>query len=324
MRDKLQLNELVLKWGGDTDDSKKNRDVLDQLHPHVDLTKLTIENYGGTVFSNWLGHAAYNIVSIQIHNCKYCLYLPPFGKLPSLKNLSIVGLDGVENIGAEFYGTPASERRPFGSLETLRFKNMSELQKWQPFTDDNGGAVAFPRLHQHFIQNCPKLTMGLPNGIFSLKSIVIDKCQQLVATLPSALAIHQVKLQYCHKVVLYELPPQVLKLKIIGYDNLESLPMDNNNCLEELDIYDCPSLMLLPSSGIADTLKSLGVKNCGKLLFPRHHRYASLESVCIRSSCDSLVSFPLDLFPKMNHLDIHGCHNLRSLFCFKSRAPSIS
>nr|XP_023922134.1 putative disease resistance protein At3g14460 [Quercus suber] len=89
--------------------------------------------------------------------------------------------------------------------------------------------------------------------------------------------------------------------------------MDNNNCLEELDISDCPSLTLLPSSGIADTLKSLGVKNCGKLLFPMHHRYASLESVCIRSSCDSLVSFPLDLFPKMNHLDIHGCHNLQSL-----------
>ena len=313
LRDKLQLNELVLKWGGDTDDSKKDRDVLDQLHPHVDLTKLTIENYGGTVFPDWLGHEAYNIVSIQIHNCKYCYKLPPFGKLPSLKNLSIVGLDGVVNIGTEFYGTPASGRRPFGSLENLRFKNMSELQEWLPFTDDNGGAIAFPRLQQLCIQNCPKLSMGLPNGIFSLKSIVIDKCQQLVATLPSAPSIRQVRLQYCHKVVLNELPPQVLKLKIIGYDNLESLPMDNNNCLEELDISDCPSLTLLPSSGIADTLKSLGVKNCGKLQFPMHHRYASLESVCIRSSCDSLVSFPLDLFPKMNHLDIHGCHNLRSL-----------
>nr|XP_023919684.1 putative disease resistance RPP13-like protein 1 [Quercus suber] len=143
LRDKLQLNELVLKWGGDTDDSKKNRDVLDQLHPHVDLTKLTIENYGGTVFPDWLGHAAYNIVSIHIHNCKYCLYLPPFGKLPSLKNLSIVGLDGVVKIGTEFYGTTASGHSPFGSLENLRFKNMSELQEWLPFTDDNGAACRY-------------------------------------------------------------------------------------------------------------------------------------------------------------------------------------
>ncbi|XP_065625694.1 uncharacterized protein LOC136065856 [Quercus suber] len=35
LRDKLQLNESVLKWGGDTNDSKKDRDVLDQLQPHA-------------------------------------------------------------------------------------------------------------------------------------------------------------------------------------------------------------------------------------------------------------------------------------------------
>ena len=35
LRDKLQLTESVLKWGGDTNDSKKDRDVLDQLQPHA-------------------------------------------------------------------------------------------------------------------------------------------------------------------------------------------------------------------------------------------------------------------------------------------------
>uniref|UniRef100_A0A2N9GJI5 Disease resistance RPP13-like protein 1 n=1 Tax=Fagus sylvatica TaxID=28930 RepID=A0A2N9GJI5_FAGSY len=312
LRDKLQLNELVLKWGGDTDDSKKDRDVLDQLQPHAGLTKLTIENYGGTMFSNWLGHATFNIVSVQIHNCKYCFSLPPFGKLPSLKHLSIVGLD-VEIIGTDFYGTTASRNKPFGSLETLRFKNMSQLQEWHPFTDDNGDAVAFPRLYHLCIENCPNLTKGLPNGLFSLQILSIDKCQQLVASLPSAPAIHQLKLQYCQKVLWNELPPQVLKCSISGYDALESLPMDNNHCLEKLEISDCSSFLLLPSSGIADTLKSLGVKNCGKLLFPMHQCYASLETLCIRKSCDSLVSFQLDLFPKLNHLDIHGCQNLQSL-----------
>ena len=89
LKDKLQLNELVLKWGGDTEDSKKDRDVLDQLQPHANLRKLTIENYGDTIFSDWLGPASCNMVSVQIHNCKYCLFLPPFGQLPSLKNLSI-------------------------------------------------------------------------------------------------------------------------------------------------------------------------------------------------------------------------------------------
>uniref|UniRef100_A0A2N9GDI0 NB-ARC domain-containing protein n=1 Tax=Fagus sylvatica TaxID=28930 RepID=A0A2N9GDI0_FAGSY len=267
---------------------------------------------GGYPELELIGHATFNIVSVQIHNCKYCFSLPPFGKLPSLKYLSIVGLD-VVTIGTDFYGTTASGNKPFGSLETLRFKNMLQLQEWLPFTDDNGDSVAFPRLHRLCIENCPNLTKGLPDGLFSLKALVIDKCQMLVASLTSAPAIHQLKLQYCQKVLWNELPPQVLKCSISGYDALESLPMDNNHCLEKLEISDCSSFLLLPSSGIADTLKSLGVKNCGKLLFPMHQCYASLETLCIRKSCDSLVSFQLDLFPKLNHLDIHGCQNLQSL-----------
>ena len=89
--------------------------------------------------------------------------------------------------------------------------------------------------------------------------------------------------------LLNELPPQVLKFKIIGYDALVSLPMGNNHCLEELDVSDCPSLRLLPSIGKADTIKSLGVKNCKKLLFLMHQCYASLERFCIRCSFNSRV-----------------------------------
>ena len=138
---------------------------------------------------------------------------------------------------------------------------------------------------------------------------MIEDCQLLVASLPRVPVIHELKLQYCNKVLLNELPPQVLKFTISGYDALVSLPMGNNHCLEELDVSDCTSLRLLPSIVKDDTLKSLCVNNCGKLVFPMHRCYPSLESLCIRSSFDSLVSFPLELFPKLNHLDIHGCQN---------------
>lgn len=223
LRDKLQLEELVLKWGGHTNDSKKDREVLDQLQPHANLKRLTIENYGGTTFSDWLGHASYKIEYVNLHNCKYCLFLPPFGKLSNLKYLSIVGLN-VETIDTDFYGTAAFGIKPFGSLETLHFKNMLQLKEWLPFTDVNGGAVAFPCLQQLFIQNYPKLTKGLPDGLVSLKVLVIDKCQQLVASVPCAPAIRELKLQYCHKVLLNVLPPQVLKLRISGYDAFGVLP----------------------------------------------------------------------------------------------------
>ncbi|KAM3686026.1 hypothetical protein ACJW31_11G165600 [Castanea mollissima] len=285
LKDKLQLNELILKWGGDTNDSKKDRDILGHLQPHANLRKLTIENYGGTVFSDWLGPASCNMVSVQIRNCKYCLFLPPFGELPSLESLSIVGLDGVVTIGSEFYGTDDSNSKPFASLKTLRFKNMLQLQEWLPFRDDDEGVVAFSGLQRLYIQNCCNLTKGLPDSLFSLETLVIEKCQQLVASVPCVPAIHELKLQYCNKVVLNELPPQVLKFTISG---------------------------LLPSMGEADTLKSLSVKSCGKLVFPMHQCYPSLESLCIRSSFDSFVCFPLELFPKLNHLEIHGCQNLRS------------
>ncbi|KAM3686023.1 hypothetical protein ACJW31_11G165300 [Castanea mollissima] len=244
LNDKLQLNELLLKWGGhtvDTNDSKKDREILDQLQPHADLKKLTIENYGGTAFPCWLGHVSYNLVSISLQKCKYCLSLPPFGNLPSLKYLYIMELNNVEFIDSEFYGPAASTSKPFGSLETLHLRKMLQLREWHHFRDNDGGAVAFPRLQHLHIQNCPNLTKGLPDGFFSLKTLVIDQCQQLRASLPSAPDIRELKLQNCHK--------------------------------------------------------------C----------YASLESLCIICSCDSLESFSLDLFPKLNHLEIQECQSLLSL-----------
>ena len=126
---------------------------------------------------------------------------------------------------------------------------------------------------------------------------MIDQCQQLRASLPSAPDIRELKLQNCHQVSFNELPPQVLKLTIGGYEDLASLP---------------PILFPL-SSGIADTLKSLHLERCGKLLFAMHQCYASLESLYIICSCDSLELFSLDLFPKLNHLDIQECQSLLSL-----------
>nr|POE95611.1 putative disease resistance protein [Quercus suber] len=257
LNDKLQLNELLLKWG----------------------------------------HVSYNLVSINLRKCNYCLSLPPFGNLLSLKYLYITELNNVEFIDSEFYGPAASTSNPFGSLETLQLRKMLQLREWHHFRDNDGGAVAFPHLQHLYIQNCPNLTKGLPDGLFSLKTLVIDQCQQLRASLPSAPDIRELKLQNCRKVSFNKLPPQVLKLTIGGYEGLVSLP----------------PIMFPLSSGIADTLKLLHLERCGKLLFPMHQCYASLESLCIICSCDSLELFSLDLFPKLNHLEIQECQSLLSL-----------
>uniref|UniRef100_A0A7N2R7E3 Disease resistance RPP13-like protein 1 n=1 Tax=Quercus lobata TaxID=97700 RepID=A0A7N2R7E3_QUELO len=80
-------------------------------------------------------------------------------------------LEEVETIDTEFYGTAAFGKEPLESLEILRFKNMLQLKEWAPFADVNG-------------------------------VLVIDKCKQLVASVPSAPAIRELKLQYCHKAIL--------------------------------------------------------------------------------------------------------------------------
>uniref|UniRef100_A0A2N9G466 NB-ARC domain-containing protein n=1 Tax=Fagus sylvatica TaxID=28930 RepID=A0A2N9G466_FAGSY len=294
MREKLQLNELVLKWGGDTDDSKKDRDVLDQLQPHADLTKLTIENYGGTTFSDWLGHPSNNIVFVQIHNS-------------------------------------ASGNKPFGSLGTLRFKNMLQLQEWLPFTDDNGDSVAFPRLHQLCIENCPNLTKGLPDGLFSLKALVIDKCQMLVASLTSAPANPSIEVTILSKGTCQH--PTSACFRVDNCINLKALPEQMHTLLPSLgtlSICFCPELESFPDGGLPSSLNSLEIFFCEKLIARRRgwglQGLPSLRSFCIRGKCENGESFPerallpssltsLEIWnnPLLKSLDANELQNLTAL-----------
>lgn len=102
---KSKIEELVLEWGKQAEDSQTEKDVLDALRPSINLRKLDINLYRGTSFPSWLGDSLFsNIVSVRITNCSYCMTLPPLGKLPSLKDLVISDMRMLETIGPEFYG----------------------------------------------------------------------------------------------------------------------------------------------------------------------------------------------------------------------------
>ncbi|KAM5552095.1 putative disease resistance RPP13-like protein 1 [Rosa sericea] len=315
MKAKKYLDELVLKWAGHADDSQYERNVLESLKPHVSLKELKIEYFGGTRFPDWLGdHSFSNMVSLCLKDCKDCCFLPPLGQLPSLKKLCISGLDGVGKVGAEFYGDCAVNK-PFKSLEILKLEDMFEWQEWSCFGGDNVGG-AFPCLQELYLQRCPKLTGGLPDYLPSLTTLWIFKCQQLVASLPRAPSIRDLKFGYCDGLQLKELPSELHWLRIEGCHVLESIPghvKETNPCLQELFISDCSSLVSFPKDGLPATLKALEIENCGKLKIPVNHYYASLESLAIWSSCDSLESFPLERFPNLNNLKIRSCKGLKSL-----------
>ncbi|KAG2671099.1 hypothetical protein I3760_14G117900 [Carya illinoinensis] len=288
---KKNLKELELNWkaGSNTEISESQRGVLNGLQPHRNLKSLTINGYMGESFPDWVGDDSLPYVtSIHLENCKYCCSLPALGQLPSLQNLSIVGFDGIVAVGEEFYrSTGSSSIKPFGALTVLKFEGMLYWEKWSSFGDANEGG-AFHRLEKLYIKGCSKLKGDLPIHLPSLGILEIIDCPKMLASIPRAPAICELKLTNCNEDILRELPIHVEKmLTIEGFDAVD--------------------MGCLPS-----TLKTLEIRNCKKLGLPVNLGYSYLE-VLELFECDSLRSFPMDLFPNVKQLQIWTCTNLESL-----------
>ncbi|KAK4592225.1 hypothetical protein RGQ29_016655 [Quercus rubra] len=302
LKDKQYLSKLVFQCGFDNENSEKERLVLEQLCPHLKLESLTIEDYGGTKFPNWLEDCSFsNMISIQLVNCKYCSSLPPLGHLRVLKRLYVQGFHFVLRVDREFYGDGSSTIKPFKSLEVLSFKDMPEWQEWFLFEGEHedGGGV-FSTLKELCIIKCPKLSGGLPSQLPSLIKLEIAECQQLVASVPRAPTLNKLELIDCDKVVLKELPPKLNYLSIRG---------DRIFLQSFAELMTC---LAVPGSGVPTTLKSLHIQ--GTFQITTGHYYPSLEILHIRDDSDSLWSFPLESYPKLKSLYVWESKNLESLF----------
>ncbi|KAL4612484.1 hypothetical protein ACB092_08G202500 [Castanea dentata] len=323
LMDKEHLKELTLEWDAANGIiSQSERDVLNNLQPHTSLTKLVIKNYNGTSFPNWIGDSSFsNMTVVHLNSCRNCSSLPSLGQLPFLQDLFVFGFDEVVTVDADFYGSGSYTITPFQSLKILRFEAMSKWEKWSPYHgegEDEGGV--FPSLQELYLEECPKLSGSLPKHLPSLTKLEIKKCEQLETSLPTAPSIRKLQLRNCNDALLKELPPALHYLAVIGFKNLESLPlpegvMDHNHCVEALFIYDFPVLRSLPRGGLSSptTLKYLGIRNCKEVEFPMYPCYSSLEQLDIEDSCNSQKSFPLDIFPKLRFLNIKRCSNMESL-----------
>ncbi|KAG7947862.1 hypothetical protein I3843_14G115900 [Carya illinoinensis] len=290
LRNKMDLKELELNWkaGSITEISESQRDVLNGLQPHKNLKSLTINDYMGESFPNWVGdHSFPYVTSIHLNRCTYCCSLPALGQLPSLQNLSIIRFDGIVAVGEEFYGsTGSSSIKPFGALKVLKFKGMLNWEKWSSFGDENEGG-AFHRLEKLCIEGCPKLTGDLPIHLPSLGILKIINCPKMLASLPRAPTICELKLTNCNKDILRELPIYVTKKLTIGGFHAVNI--------------------VLPSK-----FKTLEIWNCKKLGLPINLYYSCLEVLKLLY-CDSLRSLDLlILFPNVKDLEIHNCTNLES------------
>ncbi|ONI21231.1 hypothetical protein PRUPE_2G054300 [Prunus persica] len=326
MKLKTDLKELEFSWGAqDADDSQKEKDVLDKLQPCVNLEKLTIGFYGGTNFPNWLGDSSFsNIQVMHLSDCSYCWSLPPVGRLSALKELCIKRMKSLRTIGVEFYGRDGAYlTQPFRSLEKLEFIEMPEWEEWVPSGSASGSEYGpdFPHLQELILNECPKLRGSLPCELPCLKKLTVYGCKVLhdgraaTATTNSLnyKSLEELDIRGGCQTLLSLLETKLLsRLKIENVD-VQCLP--NCNRLQRLTLLNCPTLSSFPKDGLPTTLTSLTILNCRRLEFLPHEMLAkltSLDYLGIQSSCDSMRSLPLGIFPKLTTLQILGCENLES------------
>ncbi|KAK5833053.1 hypothetical protein PVK06_016864 [Gossypium arboreum] len=314
LKDKVNLKELELIWGEDNDidgDSRHDREVLEQLKPHTKLEHLVIRSYKDIIFSEWVGHSSFsNIVSLGLHDCKFCISLPPLGQLSSLKSLSISGLSGVIIVGDEFYGYGQASTKSFVSLEMLRFENMKEWEEWCCWSDE-----AFPLLQELCIRDCPKLTKTLPKRLTCLKKLKIVDCEKLGGLLPTAPSILELVLLKCKALQLEPLACGLRELDIRDSnmdDSVLEQMLQRCTLIENLSLWRCSEIRSLPEVRVPITLKRFRIDSCENLDYSNIFLYTSLESLLIESrKCHGLESFPLGSLPMVKHVNIEGCEDLK-------------
>ncbi|KAF5470734.1 hypothetical protein F2P56_011229 [Juglans regia] len=318
LKDKKHLEDLTLVWDDTTRNSESDQiTVFENLQPHTNLKSLSIYNYGGKSFPDWIAHHSFSkIESIYLYNCKYCHILPSFGQLHALESLSIIGFHGIARVGKEFYGSDSSTFKPFEALKVLKFEDMPDWVNWSCFDFENEGE-AFPHLEELYIIKCPKLTRGLPIHLPSLARLEIVECLQLEASLPRSPTLHQLKLTNFNEVLLNEFPSGLLQIVVLkecaALRSLLEGMMDSSSPLQELEIDGCSSLILLSDDDLTSTLETLKISNCKKLEFPMHFNYSSLKELYLGNNCDSLRCFPVNLITEIDIITIKGCENLESL-----------
>ncbi|XP_058721402.1 putative disease resistance RPP13-like protein 1 [Vicia villosa] len=335
LKNKEKIEELELLWGKQCEDSLKVKDVLEMLQPPINLKSLLIDLYGGTSFPSWFGNSLFsNMVSLNIHNCEYCLTLPPLGQLRYLKELSISNLLLLERIGPEFYCIQEecsnSSFLPFPSLEHMKFHCMPNWKYWLPFEGIN---CAFPRLRTMEFHYCPELKGHLPSKLPCMEEIKIRDCYNLLETshtLNWLSSIKKVNIEEDLDSEVYAQSTQWLMLEtesLLQHATFESYPMSmpkmimSSVCLTHLELYRIPSLTTFPTNGLPTSLQSLRIEGCRKLsLMPPEtwRNYTSMTSLDICESCDALTSFPLNGFPALQTLSISICRGLNSIFNLES------
>ncbi|KAJ0860757.1 putative P-loop containing nucleoside triphosphate hydrolase, leucine-rich repeat domain superfamily [Helianthus annuus] len=329
-----RLTKLKMKWGNDSQRGSLEKEVLAELKPHTDTLKhFEVEYYGGVEFPCWVGDPTFHqLVHVSLRGCRKCTSLPLLGRLPSLKELLIQGMDDVKVISLEL---SRSTDVTFPSLEILRFEDMSSWEVWSTNSE-----VMFPRLRELQIIKCPDLIDVSLEALPSLRVLRIEGCGESVlrslvqatssttkleirsilgltdevwrSVIVNFWAVEELCIQYCDEIrYLWESDAKASKVLVN---------------LKELKVWCCKNLVSLgekeedednTGSDLLSSLRMLYIDSC-----------ESMERLCCPNNIESLaiqwcssvrdVSFPRATTTgeggqNLKSLAIWSCGNLKSI-----------
>lgn len=210
-------------------------EVFEELCPPRCLETLRIRGYFGRSYPSWmmndLPSSLPSLTRLELEKCDFCERLPPLGLLDQFDYLVVRGASAVKKIGPELFmddgGRPTRSLSCFPKLTNLAFENMPNWEEWCWLSEeeeevDQMTVVMLPCLKLLEIKRCPKLR-SLPEGL-----------------LRHATALTVVRIE--------------------GARNLKEIK--NMRFVEELVLYDCPSL-----ERVCDlpALRTLWLRGCGDL-----------------------------------------------------------
>ncbi|KAJ0563818.1 putative P-loop containing nucleoside triphosphate hydrolase, leucine-rich repeat domain superfamily [Helianthus annuus] len=264
-----RINKLVLKWDDGSRRETLDKEVLNELKPNSDqLIMLVVKSYKGIEFPNWVGDPSFNqLVHVSLHGCRKCKSLPPLGKLPSLKELSIQGMDEVKVIDLELTRT---NDVPFSSLEILRFEDMSSWEVWSTNSE-----VIFPCLQELQIKKCPNLSDVSLEALPSLRVLKIDGCCEsgLRSLVRAAWAVEELSIFNCNE-IRYSWESEAKASKVLVN-------------LKKLQVYYCKNLVSLGEK--EEDEDNIGIKLLSSLRKLEIQSCDSMERLFCPNSIESLV-----------------------------------
>ncbi|XP_027337003.1 putative disease resistance protein RGA1 [Abrus precatorius] len=325
LKEKKFLQFLTLDWLDYlSDDDCLDEDIgnsdslqlLENLQPHGNLKRLTVNHYPGVLFPSWLSLLT-NVVNIRLYHLPNCGCLPPLERLPSLKSLDIRFLHELEYIYLCEDGFAVTF---FPSLESLSLEGCRNFRGWRRPRDDINDShnlslpLSFPHLSQLFVSTCPQLTCmpTFPN----VKDLKWYKCsaEPLIGTLNTTAST-------CSADSSSSATPLSMleRLSISDPMNLPKGWMQNLTSLESLQIQLCDSETLEEfETGFKDdtnclpSLRKISINFCGRLkaLPDWICNLSSLQHITI-SNCSKLASLP------------EGMSGLTNLKIFEVWGPSV-